>query len=94
MVQEHAQPVLALYHLAAHPGDRHCLAEQGLRRGSAKRHDEVGPGQREFLVQPPAAGLNLAGIGLRMNAPLAARLEREHGHSFMVCSFEPVRHVI
>ena len=74
---EHLQPVLALDRLAAHPrhGDR--LAEQRLRGGCAERDDEVGLDDRQLLVEPPAAGLHLAGIGLGMDAPLAARLELE-----------------
>ena len=56
-------------------GDR--LAEQRLRGRRAERDDQVGLDQRELLVEPPAAGLDLAGIRLRVDAALAARLELE-----------------
>ena len=67
-------------HLAAHLRDRHRLAEQRLRRGRAERHDKIRLHQRQFVVQPPAAGLDLAGIRLGMDAALAARLELEVLH--------------
>src|SRR5690606_23975675 len=47
------------------------------RRGSAERHGHVRPDQRQLLIEPPATGADLPGIGLGMHAPRAAGLALE-----------------
>src|SRR3546814_5157076 len=57
--------------------DRHGAAERGACRGCAHRDRHVGFDQHDLALDPPAASLDLAGIGLRMEAPLAALRELE-----------------
>src|SRR6476660_6574598 len=50
---------------------------QRLRRRGAERDDESRLDRFELALHPPFARLDLARIGLGMNAPFAARLEFE-----------------
>ena len=58
-------------------GDGDDLAEQGARRGRAERDDERRADQRQLLLEPPAAGGDLAAVGLVVDAALAAADELE-----------------
>ena len=66
--------------LAAQGGDGDRLAEQRAGGGGAERDDERRPDQGQFLLEPPAAGTDLAGIGLFVDAALAPPLELEMLH--------------
>src|SRR5262245_17131956 len=48
--------------------------------GGAERHRQSRLDERQFHVEPPAAGPNLAGIRLGVNASLAAGFELEVLH--------------
>ena len=56
------------------------LAQQRAGRGRPERHSHGGLDQRELVVEPPAAGVDLAGVGFLVQASLAARLVLEVLH--------------
>src|SRR4051794_35682352 len=62
---------------AAGGGDGHRLAEKGAGGGGAQSDGQSGAEDRALLRDPPAAGGDLARIGLGMDAALAAALELE-----------------
>ena len=53
------------------------LADQRARRGGAERDGQRRADQLALLLDPPAAGVDLAAVGLGVDAPLAARDELE-----------------
>jgi hypothetical protein len=65
---------------AAGAGDRDRLAGERQDGGGAEGHDELRAHQLQFLHEPGAVMLHLAGGGLRVDAPVAALLELEVLH--------------
>ena len=57
-----------------------ALAHEPARRGRAERHDDARPYDLDLVVEPQAAGVDLARVGLLVDAPLAARLVLEMLH--------------
>src|SRR4029078_8324041 len=58
--------------LAAIAADCHDLAEQAPRRGRAQRDGDRRANQLPLMLDPPAAGGDLAPVRLVVDAPLAA----------------------
>jgi len=63
--------------LAPNLADRHDLADQRARRGRAERYRHRRLDQCALMLDPPAAGGDLAGVRPVVDAPLAARQEFE-----------------
>src|ERR1700722_309350 len=74
---DHAAAVLIGQDLAAPLADRHGAAEHAARRGRPHGDDHLGLDDRALKIEPPAAGVDLAGVRLLVQPPLAALLELE-----------------
>src|SRR3546814_7409394 len=62
---------------AAHRLDAHALARHPAQRARAQGDDQLGLDEGAFLVEPPAADVDLARRWVLVEAPFAARLELE-----------------
>src|SRR5262245_28158672 len=69
--------VAIVQHLAAHRGDRHRTPEHAAYGGRAERHHHARPDDAALEIEPPAAGVDLAGVRPFVQPALAARLELE-----------------
>jgi hypothetical protein len=70
--------------------DAERFSEQPARRRRAERHRHGRLNDLELVVEPPAAGVDLACIGLLVQAPLAARLVLEVLHRIGDVDLVPV----
>ncbi len=57
--------------------DGERFAHEPARCGRAERHDDARPYDLDLIVEPEAADIDLARVGLLVEAPLAARLVLE-----------------
>jgi catecholate siderophore receptor len=57
--------------------DRHGLADQRARSGGAERNGNRRPYQLALMLEPPAARLDFAGVGLAVDPPFASSDELE-----------------
>ena len=71
---ERAEAVGGLERVAAAGGDGHPLLKHRVRRGDPHADDHLRPDQPQLLLQPRPAGLDLALVGLVVDAPLAPAL--------------------
>src|SRR5215510_12551307 len=70
--------------------DGECLAHQPARRGGAKSDGDRRLNEIDLVVEPPAASVDLAYVGLLVEAPLAARLVLEVLHGVGDVDFIPL----
>src|SRR3546814_14639866 len=68
---------LQIVRRAAHRLDAHALARHPAQRARAQGDDQLGLDEGAFLVEPPAADVDLARRWVLVEAPFAARLELE-----------------
>src|SRR5919108_2255302 len=75
-----ARPI-DLYLLAAHAADHHWPSEYRAGRRAAQRHDGPWAHELALVVDPPAAGFDLASVRFLVKPAFAARLMLEVLHS-------------